>query len=212
MWVPLSGDHSWLRKSPGMPRAEGRKVLGANSSRVCLVLPFPWLFACGHCEGTGSELGPLGQPTALFLVGHLVRSQPRSLCSLRTQNASNYWQCNTQKHQHSNNRAVDNYFHCFRNKPLHVGTAHLLRLCCLHLNETPQIMVLKLGLSKPKNLWVSSFQDILTKNNPVEKKMKLVVLRAGCASCSLVCQILEVYVSNALILVKYRIIKVGKDH
>lgn len=146
--MPLSGDHSWLRKSPGQ---KAEKYWGANSSHVCLVLAFPWLFACGHCEGTGSELGPLDQPTALFLVGLSVRSQPRGLCSLCTPNAGNYWQCNTQKHQRSNNCAVDNYFHGFHNKPLHVGTAHLLRLCCLHLNETPQIMVQSLGFSSERN-------------------------------------------------------------
>lgn len=43
-----------------------------------------------------------------------------------------------QEHQLSNNCTENNYFPHFHNKPLHVGSAHLLTLCCLHFEETPQ--------------------------------------------------------------------------
>lgn len=41
-----------------------------------------------------------------------------------------------QEHQLSNNCTEDNYFPHFHNKPLHVGSAHLL--CCLRFDEAPQ--------------------------------------------------------------------------
>lgn len=44
-----------------------------------------------------------------------------------------------QEHQLCNNCIEDNYFPHFHNKPLHVGSAHLLlTLCCLNFEETPQ--------------------------------------------------------------------------